>query len=485
MSNNNMCIDNSPQFTNIYSKIISNNNINIKDSNNIMNSNSNNNNDSNITGNDSINCSTSIDIDALSDLSRQMSEDTVSEFEEKKDSNISVNSNNNNNNNNSDDGNAIYFEDNTFSQNLLPSVRLLCVAYDSIKSLVPINSLKWKNIAKINADIEDASFILCDNDTKLIRCGGLNNKIESYINDVQLCDLQYNKWYSLPKMYKTRHGHKIISNNNMFTIIGGFDENGNTIDKCEVIKCDNISKYIKNKNNNICWNNNIIKKMPYGISDFGICNNNITNNIYICGGLNGSFKSVNTCIMYDINKNKWLNLPKMNMPRHFCNCLLWNNNTLMCISGFNVNNHKTIECLDLRSNNNRWSIMSKKINNKVIHNTFNYNHTNGCNIVKLYSGIKNITGALNTNHFASPMNSNNINSNNIDNTEHTIIVCGNKDGLFIETNYIEAYDMRNEKWNVIAKFKEPTTNNNNNIISVQKQKEYHKYSYGLRYLTFL
>ena len=62
------------------------------------------------------------------------------------------------------------------------------------------------------------------------------------------------------------------------------------------------------------WNESELVSLPIGIADFGLCQDIINNRIYICGGLDSQFKSLSESVMYDIQTNKWINLPKLNLP---------------------------------------------------------------------------------------------------------------------------------------------------------------------------
>ena len=422
----------------------------------------------------------------------------------------------------------IKFEETIFAQSLIPNIELIGITNNYIKKLSPYKSMKsWINIGINDKDIEDASYLLLDNNTKLLRSGGLFN--DKYTSSVSICDLKSipfeqktendiddkisSNWISLPKLSHRRHGHETICcnmfNETNIMVIGGFDSKGNTITKSEVISLNNIQSHIKqslsnknNKNNNKYWNTTQILELPVGCADFGICQDIINNRIYICGGLDSQFRSLSQSICYDMTTNKWLNLPKLNCQRH-CNKaqLLYDNNNpniLMTFGGWTGISRNTIEIIDLRSNSNKWVMETNNNNNnnksKKGYGIFNYPHSNCASIVK--NNNNNIQQKLN----GLNINKKNKNKNKIKQNENIVIVCGHRQGLFIETNVMEALDLRTRKWEKIATFKYgqncninqnlinaqktalPVDNNNIDIINIKK---YHRYANGFRYLTLL
>lgn len=465
-------------------------------------------------------------------------------------------------NNDNDKDNVIKFNDSTFAQLLIPHIDLIGITKDYIKRLSPYNSMRaWTNIGINDKDIEDASYLLLDNNTKLLRSGGLLN--DKYISSVSICDLTSTEhksndndnddnninnnlnvnWMSLPKLSHRRHGHDALCcnllNERSIIVIGGFDSKGNTITKSECISLNNIQSHIKqslinkndnnsnnnnnnkrpsnksnksnkrrnsNNNNNNYWNNQQIGEMPIGIADFGKCYDPINNRIYLCGGLDSQFRSLSNAICYDMETNKWLNLPKLNYQRH-CNRsqLLYNPNILMTFGGWTGMSRNTIEIIDLRSNSNKWKMCindNKSTKNNTNNNNnkqngmgiFNYPHSNCASIVKQIENecIQKKMNGLNIKSKES--------SSSSPKKDNYVIVCGHRQGLFIETNVIEALDLRTRKWETIAQFKYAKNFNiNQNIINAQQTvlpkdnadidvinlRKYHRHSNAFRYLSLI
>eukprot|EP01084_Bolivina_argentea_P086176 155760_1 len=415
----------------------------------------------------------------------------------------------------------IEFMDTPFSESLKRYIDIIGITNNSINRFNPlISETSWINIGIINKDIEDSSYLLLDNNRKLLRTGGLLN--DEYISSVSICDLTNNlpnknrntnnniNWINLPRLNHRRHGHNTlcinIFNKPHIIAIGGFDSKGNTIAKSEIISLKHIQSHIqsslKNKNNksqqlinggnrnrnmNIgYWNIGECMELSSGIADFGICSDKINNRIYICGGINSQFKSLSKCLMYDIKTNKLLNLPNLNYERHCNKCeLLYTNNPniLITFGGWTGIARNTIEIIDLRNNINKWQINinnnnnNKKNKNKNGYGIFNYPHACCTSIIKNIKHKnknkrnKNIQQQLNGLHINDKYeikNNNNYNNNN--NNENVIIVCGHKEGLFIETNVIEAFEIKTKTWHTIARFKyAQNCNINQNLINAQQK----------------
>jgi len=242
--------------------------------------------------------------------------------------------------------------------------------------------------------------------------------------------------------------------------------------------------------------------LPIGIADFGLCQDTINNRMYICGGLDAQFKSLSQSVIYDIETNKWMNLPKLNYQRH-CNetQLLYKNenpNILMTFGGWTGTSRNTIEIIDLRNNSNKWMI---HINDKKKKNKkggggkgcgiFNYPHSNCASTVKSFGNNQN------SNDIQQRLNGLNINESK---DKNVVIVCGHREGLFIETNVIEALELRTKTWHTIARFKYASNCNinqnllnaqqtappqNNQNIDIDNLRKYHRHSNAFRYLTLL
>ena len=348
-----------------------------------------------------------------------------------------------------------------FAQSLIPHISLIGITNDSIEKLCPMESTKsWICMGKNDKDIEDGSFILLDNNTKLLRSGGLlKNK---YTATAAICDLHQTKinWHPLPGLNYRRHGHRSLCinlcNKQNIINIGGFDSKGKTITKSEIISIDCMQSHIQNSANDEieeksavnkkCWNIIEAIELPVGIADFGECYDAMNDRIYICGGLDSQFRSTSNCGMCDLKTNKWISLPKLTHRRH-CNQtqLLHsqNPNILMTFGGWTGISRTSIEILDLRSNLRKWQ--SNTNNNP---NILNYPHSCSASTVKSI-GIEN---GKNKN-IQQQLNGLNINNKPHKKDENVVLVCGHRQGLFIETNVIEAWELRMRKWQTIAQFK--------------------------------
>ena len=261
-------------------------------------------------------------------------------------------------------------------------------------------------------------------------------------------------------------------------------------------------------------------ELKMGLADFGVCSDERNHRIFICGGLDAQFQSRNECAMFDIATQKWSNLPKLNCARH-CNRtqLLFANDrnptVLMTFGGWTGTSRNSVEVLDLRSNAQKWtmdesmdrndngndggkqSVKGKRKKGKGRGlGMFNFPHSNCASIVKRVEEIEN--GKDNVKHIQKQLNGLNINEMRRD--ENVVMVCGHREGLFVETNVIEALEMRTRKWHTVATFTAAENHNpnqklinaqqtplpkDNSTIPMERYKKYHRHSSAYRFLTLI
>lgn len=160
---------------------------------------------------------------------------------------------------------VIRFTDSPFAQSLIPHINLIGITDGNIQKLCPSQSTaSWVNLGFNEQDVEDAAYLLLDNHTKLLRCGGLHG--DKYVDTVSICNLTQNEsindmnddnesiqskieWVSLPRMTHRRHGHQILcvelDQSPHIMAIGGFDSKGNTLKLSEIISVDRIQNHIR------------------------------------------------------------------------------------------------------------------------------------------------------------------------------------------------------------------------------------------------
>ena len=124
---------------------------------------------------------------------------------------------------------------------------------------------------------------------------------------------------------------------------------------------------------------------------------------------------------------------------------------------------------------------------------FNYPHSNCASIVKQIENEECIQKKMNGLNITNSQQQQ-------PKKDNVVIVCGHRQGLFIETNVIEALDLRTRKWETIASFKYGKNFNvNQNIINAQQTSipkdnsnidvinlnKYHRHSNAFRYLTLI
>merc|ERR1712228_600796 len=126
---------------------------------------------------------------------------------------------------------------------------------DLILKSCPMQSTKsWISLGSNDKNIEDASFILLDENRKLLRSGGLLK--DKFIASAAICDLNQDKieWRHLPSLNHRRHGHKTmcinLCNKQIIISLGGFDAKGKTIKKSEIISIECIQSHIQNNGDN-------------------------------------------------------------------------------------------------------------------------------------------------------------------------------------------------------------------------------------------
>ena len=156
-----------------------------------------------------------------------------------------------------DNVDVIEFTDSAFAQSLIPHIHLIGITNSNIQRLCPSQSTAcWTNLGCNAVDIEDAAYLLLDNHTKLLRCGGLCG--DKYVDTVSICDLTRNDsktndpqidWVSLPRMNHRRHGHQTLcvelEGSPYIMAVGGFDSKGNTLRQSEIISVDRIQSHIQ------------------------------------------------------------------------------------------------------------------------------------------------------------------------------------------------------------------------------------------------
>ncbi len=107
-------------------------------------------------------------------------------------------------------------------------------------------------------------------------------------------------------------------------------------------------------------------------------------------------------------------------------------------------------------------------------------------------------GKDNVNVIGDQLNGLDINGSNGD--ENVVMVCGHREGLFVETNVIEALEMRTRKWHTVARFTGAENHNanqkminaqqtplpkDNSTIPMERYRKYHRHSSAYRYLTMI
>ena len=256
-------------------------------------------------------------------------------------------------------------------------------------------------------------------------------------------------------------------------------------------------------------------ELAVGLADFGVCSEERNHRIFICGGLDSQFRSRNECAMFDVATQKWSSLPRLNHARHcnraqllFANDL--NPSVLMTFGGWTGTSRNSVEILDLRSSAQKWSVDESTTNEQTPHSgkgkrrkgrgrglgVFNYPHSNCASVVKRVE--ERGGGKDNVNVIEDQLNGLTINDSRRD--ENVVMVCGHREGLFVETNVIEALEMRTRKWNTVARFTGADNHNpNQNLINAQqtplpkdnstipmeRYRKYHRHSNAYRFLTLI
>ena len=102
--------------------------------------------------------------------------------------------------------------------------------------------------------------------------------------------------------------------------------------------------------------------MNYARYSCGIVYDKLLNLVYVGGGHNAE----NKVEYYDINKNKWINIPNTEMS-HSSRPVLWTDNKLLYIASIYSD---SMEYIDLRINNKGWNVIYGQNYNTLWHNVF-------------------------------------------------------------------------------------------------------------------